>query len=81
METNDEGMPKDPCPHDMDRALIEAAQLHQHLRTDMPRLKGRAARPAQAPLLLFLPRLKGPACCLLLLASMPPKSGALKGGC
>ena len=43
METNDEGMPKDPCPHDMDRALIEAAQLHQHLRTPMPRLKGRAA--------------------------------------
>jgi len=43
METNDEGMPKDPCPHDMDRALIEASQLHQHLRTDLPRLKGRAA--------------------------------------
>ena len=39
METND------AChvPHDMERALIEASQLHQHLRTDMPRLKGRAA--------------------------------------
>ncbi len=39
METND------ACyvPHDMTRAVIEASQLNQHLRADMPRLAGRAA--------------------------------------
>jgi hypothetical protein len=39
METND------ACyvPHDMTRAVIEASQLNEHLRADMPRLAGRAA--------------------------------------